>query len=754
MRGRRIEIEGVVQGVGFRPWVYRLAREEGIAGRVRNGSAGVTIEAFGSEAALESFLSRLEAMPPPAAAIRHIGWQELAAEAPAEFRIEESDAAGARRVSIPADLATCPDCEREIFDPEDRRYRYAFTNCTNCGPRFTIAQDVPYDRAATTMARFTMCPECQREYEDPENRRFHAQPNACPRCGPRLELRGPEGRPVVGGDPLRFAAWALAAGRIVAIRGLGGFHLACRATSAAAVARLRQRKRREAKPLAVMVKDLAAARRVADLTPEEEELLTSVERPIVLARRRPRSGIADEVAPDNPLVGLLLPYTPLHHLLLTEVGFPLVMTSGNLSEEPIAYRNEEAVHRLRGIADLFLVHDREIASYCDDSVARVIDGAPLVMRRSRGFVPRPVTVPQPFAAPVLACGGDLKNAFCLGVGDRAYLGPHIGDLENLETLEAYREEVERMIRFVGVEPEIVAHDLHPRYHSVRFAQRMPQPDKVGVQHHHAHLLSCLAENGRQEPALGVVFDGTGYGTDGTAWGGEILVGDASGYERLATLRALPLPGGDVAIREVWRIALALVRDAFDGNPPEEALALVRARADRRAEVLRLLGSRFPIPMARGAGRYFDGVGALVLGRDRARFEGEVAQALNLVAVPCPDDPYPWEVGLEAGLWTIDLRPAIRMLVADLLTRVPEPSVAGRFHETLIRATAEVAATEACRSGLPVALTGGCFQNDLLTHGLRERLESAGIGVLLHREIPPGDGGLALGQAVAAGGMAR
>ena len=769
MSGRRIEIEGIVQGVGFRPWVYRLAREEGIAGRVRNGSGGVTIEAFGSDAALEAFLGRLEVSPPPASTIRHIGWQELPEESTAEFRIVESAEEGDRRVSIPADLATCDDCLREIFDPSNRRYRYPFTNCTNCGPRFTIAEDVPYDRAATTMAGFAMCLACRREYEDPSDRRFHAQPNACPECGPRLSLLDAGGEIVAARDPLRFATWALAAGRIVAIRGLGGFHLACRATSAAAVCRLRDRKRREAKPLAVMVRDLEAARELAELTPGEETLLSSPERPIVLASRRAGSALAEEVAPENPLVGLLLPYTPLHHLLLAEIGFPLVMTSGNLSEEPIAYRNGEAVERLRGIADLFLVHDREIESFCDDSVARVIDGAPMVLRRSRGFVPRPVSVPTPFRTPVLACGGDLKNTFCLGVGDRAYLGPHLGDLENLVTLEAWREAIQRLARFVGVEPEIVAHDLHPGYHSTRIAGDLASQGRVAVQHHHAHLVSCLAEHGRTGPAVGIVFDGTGYGTDGTAWGGEILEGDASGYERLATLRPVVLAGGETAIREVWRIGLALLLDAYDGEPPEEAFRLLDAPKERRRQVVRLLAASplfrdpdvptsrhpdLPLALARGVGRYFDGVGALVLGRGRSRFEGEVAAALNHHATATPGEPYPWDLGVASGISTIDLRPTIRALVSDLLLGEPEGRVAGRFHETLVAAAGEIAEAEARKGRLPVALSGGCFQNDLLTKGLRARLAGAGIEVLLHREVPAGDGGLALGQAVVAGWSAE
>jgi len=778
MTGRRIHVEGVVQGVGFRPWVYRLAREEGIAGEVRNGDHGVTIEAFGSDAALATFVQRLRTAPPPAAAIRSLDWQSLEDAGPEDFHIGASAppralASGAahespnRKLSIPADLATCENCLEEVFDPADRRYRYPFTNCTDCGPRYTIALGQPYDRPATTMAAFPMCEACRREYEDPGDRRFHAQPNACPECGPRLTLLTPDGQRLDGadaGDALDLAAEALADNRIVAVHGLGGFHLACRATSAETVARLRQRKRRLAKPLAVMVPDLAAVRRLALPGPAEEALLTSVERPIVLVRRRDdeeRGPLADEVAPGSPLNGLMLPYTPLHHLLLEAAGEPLVMTSGNRSGEPIAHDVGQALERLGGIADLFLAHDREIAGFCDDSVARVIDGAPLVMRRSRGWVPRPVTLPEPLPAPVLACGGDLKNTFCLAVGDRAYLSPHVGDLENLHTLEAYEEAVDRMTRFVGTAPEIVAHDLHPRYWSALFAAAQPAAMKIAVQHHHAHLLSCLAEHERAGPAVGVVLDGTGYGTDDTAWGAEVLLGDAGGYRRLATTRAFPLAGGETAIRQVWRTATSLLWDAFEGDPPQAALSLVRAPAALRSQVLRLLASDLPSARVRGAGRYFDGVGALVMDRSDSDFEGEVATALNL-AVPrtgsgslngAPPQPYPWAVVCQDGLPTLDLRPTIRALVDDHLGGAGPGAVAARFHQTWIEAMAQIAGAEARRRHLPVALSGGCLANDVLSRGLARRLADAGVEVLRHRHVPPGDGGLALGQVVAAGRQA-
>ncbi len=513
--GRRIEIRGTVQGVGFRPWIWRLARENGIAGRVSNDSRGVTIDAFGANGALERFLSGIRASPPSAAEIREMECHPIPPEPSREFVIVASRTTPELQVSIPPDLATCDNCQSEIFDPADRRHRYAFTNCTACGPRFTIVSEMPYDRPATTMASFRMCADCQGEYDDPKNRRFHAQPNACRVCGPRLTALSAAGEPLVWPDVIRGAARSLLDGLTVAVKGVGGFHLACDATSSLSVSRLRERKRREAKPLAVMVRGIAEARAIADVGPEAERLLLSPERPIVLLTRRAGAGLADEVAPDNPLVGVMLPYTPLHHLLLADAGRPIVMTSGNLAEEPIATANAEALRRLSGVADVFLVHDRKIASRCDDSVARLVAGRPVVLRRSRGYVPRAILVATPFERPVLACGPHLKNTFCVGLKGAAYLGPHIGDLENLETLMAYEQAVERMLSFLRVTPEIVAHDLHPGYLSTAYARSRSGVQKIGVQHHHAHIASAMAEHGLEGPVIGVAYDGTGYGPDGT-----------------------------------------------------------------------------------------------------------------------------------------------------------------------------------------------------------------------------------------------
>ena len=753
--GRHIEIRGTVQGVGFRPWVYRLATEEGLAGHVRNDATGVTIEAFGSLDALDAFTRRLETSLPPAAMIRELHSRAIPPASIASFSIVQSEERLERRVSIPPDLPTCAACASEILDRANRRFRYPFTNCTNCGPRFTIARDVPYDRASTTMAGFEMCADCRREYEDVSNRRFHAQPNACPVCGPRLTLVKPDGTAVDCDDPIAAAASALRSAQIVAIKGLGGFHLACDATSSEAVQRLRARKRRDEKPFAVMVADLARAETVAVLTVAEQRLLTSVERPIVLATRRDDCVLAPEIAPRNPLVGLLLPYTPLHHLLMRDTGRPLVMTSGNLSEEPLAYRNDEALQRLAGVADVFLVHDREIETRCDDSVARVIASRPVVIRRARGYVPRAIQVSPPFEAPVLACGGLLKNTFCIGVGDCAYLGPHIGDLGNLETLGSFEESVARMERFLRVAPEIVACDLHPEYLSTVYAGRRAEPLKVGVQHHHAHIVSAMAEHGLSGPVIGVAYDGTGYGTDGTAWGGEVMVATRDAFERVATLRPVALAGADAAIHQPWRIALALVEDAFDGRAPIEALSLFTAiRPHDLAVVQRMLGASFRSPLAHGAGRYFDGIGSLVLERPASRYEGQIAHEWNVIADPNDDEQYGFEVDTRVSPWSIDLRPMVRAVVGDVLAGVAAPVISARFHNTIVSATAAVVMLAARSRGvLPVVLTGGCFQNARLSEGLVRAL-SPQLQVYLHGEVPPGDGGLSLGQAVAAAAIAR
>jgi len=752
--GRRIEVRGIVQGVGFRPWIYKLAHEGGVTGRVRNDAGGVIIDAFGSEPALEGFARTLIEAPPPAAEIADVRWRDIPPELLDTFTIASSASSEELRVSIPPDLATCSECLAEIFDPADRRYRYPFTNCTHCGPRFTIATGVPYDRAATTMTRFTMCEACQREYDDPLNRRFHAQPNACPVCGPQLTLVTRHGRVVECEDPIDGAAAAIGQGAIIAIKGLGGFHLACAATDDATVNRLRQLKRRDEKPFAVMVADLRAAERLAILTDEERALLTSAIRPIVLARPRPHSWLSQMVAPDAPLVGLMLAYTPLHHLLLRDISEPVVMTSGNVSDEPLAYRNDDAMTRLASMADYFLLHDRDIEAFCDDSVTRVIAGAPVLLRRSRGYVPRPVRILPPFAQPVLAAGALLKNTFCIGLGDCAYPGPHIGDLENVAVYDAYVAATERLTRFLRIEPRVIAHDLHPDYLSTRYALSRPEPLKIGVQHHHAHIASVMAEHALKGPVIGVAYDGSGYGTDGSAWGGEILLAHLDRFERIATLRPIRLAGGDAAIREPWRVAVALLLDAFGEVPASLGARFGGVTRQQIAAVTQLVESGSHAPAAHGAGRYFDGIAALVLGRARSAFEGQLALAWNGVADPRDTGGYPFVIDHSSKPWSIDLRLMVIAIVEDITAGLHASRIAARFHNTLVEAAALAVESAASAHGdRPVALSGGCFQNPLLAEGLIARL-SPRFDVHLNRRVPPGDGGIALGQAVVAAAVAK
>jgi hydrogenase maturation protein HypF len=776
VHGRHIEIRGVVQGVGFRPWVYQLARVNGLTGRVWNDSTGVMIDAFGDDVRLALFLDQLSQQAPPAARVREIEWSVIPYETLDGFGIIESAESAARRVTIPPDLAVCDPCLAEVFDPTDRRYRYPFTNCTNCGPRYSIVRGVPYDRAKTTMASFTMCDACRAEYENPLDRRFHAQPNACPVCGPKLSALTPEGREIDTANVIGFAARAIRAGLTVAIKGLGGFHLACDATSPQAVQRLRARKRREAKPLAVMVRDLAAAEKLAELTDVERELLMSVERPIVLASQHPNIPTSQ---PDNPLIGLFLPYTPMHHLLVRDCGKPLIMTSGNVTDEPMAISNRAALEQLRDIADLFIVHDREIETRVDDSVARVIDGAPTILRRARGYVPRGIEIDGAFDEPILAAGADLKNTFCIGSGNAAFLGPHIGDLESVETLRSFEAAVVGVKEFVGVDPRVIAHDLHPEYFSTRYALAQQGVQTIGVQHHHAHIAAAMAEHRLRDSVIGVAYDGTGWGTDGTAWGGEILIANYASYERFATFRPIALAGGDQAIRQPWRIALALLDDAFDGEPPLHAIPLFRPMHFRAIDAIRRMIQRGlnAVP-ARGVGRYFDAFGAFAMAHPDARYEGEVAFRWNMIADPAEQGRYPYELNFEfrisneesgnrGGLLhskfeirnskftQVDLRPAVRQAVDDLIAGTSPSVISARFHNTLAAVTVEVvrAALEV-KGEMAVVFGGGCFQNARLAESIANPLRDGGARVFMNHDVPPGDGGIALGQAFVANAQLR
>ena len=758
----RISVRGVVQGVGFRPFVYRLAHDRALSGWVRNTSAGVEIEVEGAEAAIAAFLRDLQAQTPPLARIECIESAMLPSLGERGFAILESRPDAGRYQLISPDIAVCADCQRELFDPADRRYGYSFTNCTNCGPRFTIIEDIPYDRAKTTMRDFRMCPACQVEYDDPLNRRFHAQPNACPVCGPQLTFvdgRG-EALPEVMGNasPLQQAARLLCEGKILAIKGLGGFHLACDATNSRAVQLLRARKQRPDKPFAVMVADLEMLRaHCQEPTVAEMALLTSPQCPIVLLPWRAGSTIAQEVAPGYRYLGVMLPYTPLHHLLLRAVGRPLVMTSGNLSEEPIAQDNDEALRRLGKLADYFLLHDRGIYSRYDDSVWFVSSSGPQPLRRARGYAPAPVKLP--FQLPqVLACGAELKNTFCLTKDNYAFLSQHIGDLENLETLEHYERTIVLYRRLFRVSPLAIAHDLHPDYMATRYAEELAAAQGlplVGVQHHYAHLASCLADNGYAADAgqaIGVILDGTGLGTDGAIWGGEFLVGDYRSWRRAGQLEYLPLAGGESAIRSPYRLAAAYSL-ALLGRIPE--LPSLRAlTSEERAIIGQQTERGLNAPPTSSCGRLFDAVAALCGFSGRVSYEAQAAIELEMAAGSPADaagaETYPFTIAAGERR-VIRLDETWAAIVADLQAGRSPSFVGARFHATVVRMILEMCELIAAESGLrTVALSGGCFQNRLLLELTMPLLRGAGFSVLLHRQAPCNDGGLSLGQAVVAG----
>ncbi len=760
-----VVVRGVVQGVGFRPFVYRLALEEGLAGFIGNDTDGVTIEIEGPAGQVDAFLGRLRAETPPLARIDSVAVRDLAATGEAGFRIVASEVLGRVSTGIPADAATCPDCLRELLDAADRRYRYPFLNCTNCGPRFTITRRIPYDRPQTSMAKFRMCAACQAEYDDPGNRRFHAQPNACWECGPRVWLVGADGAEIAVDDAVAAAIDRLAAGEIMAIKGVGGFHLGVDASNEAAVMRLRERKQRYGKPLAVMVKDVEAARAACALTAQDEALLTTAARPIVLARKKDDGGIADGVAPGIPWLGVFLPYAPLQHLLFADGRLrTLVMTSANLSEEPIAIDNEEARARLGGIADAFLMHDREILQRCDDSVAAVVDGAPQLIRRARGFVPLGVELPPGLhleAPPLLAVGGHLKNVFALAQGRHVYQSQHLGDLENLTGLEFFRESLEHLMRTFEIEPETVVHDLHPGYLSTTWAKEWARERGlrlIAVQHHHAHVAGCMAEHGLDGPVIGLALDGTGYGTDGRIWGGEVLVCRLDGFERFAHLEYVPMPGGEAAIWEPWRMALGHLSAAGFDVGSAEVLGLVAAK-DAEVRVLRRMMERgVNAPLTSSLGRLFDAAAAVMLGRRVVDYEAQAAIELEGLAVDEGDETG-YAMEMTGGDWAarepmrICAGPLWRVLVEDLRAGVSKARIAGRFHAGVAAGFVKAAVLARAATGLgQVALSGGCMHNRRLARLLRVGLEAEGFEVYQHAQVSPGDGGLSYGQAVVGAAM--
>lgn len=748
-----IRVRGVVQGVGFRPAVFRIAEALRLVGFVRNDPEGVWIEVEGRTDDVARFPESLRRDAPALSRIDALEVSPMPLGADTSFRVVASSGTSSEGAIVPADVATCDACLRELFDVDDRRYRYPFVNCTDCGPRYTIVHELPYDRPKTTMAAFDMCPSCRAEYEHPANRRFHAEPNACPACGPRVGLLEGGVRTSEGDTAMLRAAALLGAGRILAVKGLGGYQLAVIATNEDAVRRLRERKRRPHKPFALMARDLATASALAELSPAERRALTSPARPIVLLRVRPGADqrVAPSVAPELGEIGVMLPSTPLHHLLLRDGEPLLVMTSGNVSDEPIAKDDDEALTKLADVADAFLVHDRRIHTRADDSVVRVVAGAVQPVRRARGLVPD--SIPLPFeAGHVLAVGAELKSTVCLTRGREAFVSQHIGDLEGLEARAFFQEVVAKLGRLLGTSPTVVAHDLHPDYASTRWAMASGLRRCV-VQHHHAHVASCMAENGRTEPVIGVAFDGTGCGPAGDLWGGEVLLADLGGFERRGHLRPIALAGGEAAIRQPWRLAVAALLDAGESLEALTSTSRVKVEAVRR-----MIEQNVGSPRATGAGRWFDAMAALIGVRDEISYEAQAAIELEALAVMGAADgghdtadPYAFACESKAGEpFVIDLRPTVRAVLSALRRREPKGRMAARFYATMAEAVLEACRRVRSETRVQtVALSGGCFQSRLLTETTKRRLESSGFEVLVHRRVPPNDGGIALGQAAVA-----
>jgi hydrogenase maturation protein HypF len=754
----QLQIRGVVQGVGFRPYVYNLAHRYGLAGFVLNSPRGVFIEIQGDPATVESFVTALPAEAPPLVRIAAIVRTEIPATGDSDFAIHESDAAGSAFALVPPDICVCYDCLADTRDPANRRHDYPFTNCTDCGPRYSIILDVPYDRPLTTMAEFAMCDDCLREYKDPENRRFHAQPNACPICGPHLILVEP-GQPAAL-EPqtsraiLERVADLLRAGKIVAWKGLGGYQLACDARQTVAVEGLRRRKHRSEKPFAIMVADAITAASLCFLSEEERVALESRERPIVLLSRRREADLAEAVSPGNPATGVMLPCTPMHDLLFRILHErwnndpALVMTSGNVSEEPIVIDNEEAGQRLAGIADAFVHHNRPIHTRVDDSVIRIVSGETMPMRRARGYAPQPVWLGRD-EAEVLACGAQQKNTLCLTRAGFAIPSQHLGDLENFETLRFFEETLERTSRLFHVTPTAVAHDLHPGYLSTQFALKLDTLRPIGVQHHHAHIASCMAEHQLDGRVIGVAWDGTGFGTDSTIWGGEFLAADYLGFDRYARLRPVLLAGGDSGVREPWRVARSYLLDTYGAIPDSPRWAAMASPERLRVIDTMLQRCVNTIPTS-SAGRLFDAVASLIGLRHTVSFEGQAAMMLEAAADPANSaDPYDFNL-IGASPADVDLRPMIRQVVTDVEAGAAQTRIAARFHATLVAVISEVC--RRMRSDLQlkrVCLSGGCFQNALLLQGCLETLQRDGFEVFSHREVPANDGGISLGQAAIA-----
>ncbi|MDP9098218.1 MAG: carbamoyltransferase HypF [Verrucomicrobiota bacterium] len=737
----KMVVRGAVQGVGFRPFVYRLATELELSGWVSNTGEGVFVEVEGDAEAVQDFLLRLEKEKPPRAAIHSLESAILDPAGYSKFEIRESEETGGKSVVILPDIATCADCVSEIFDPNDRRFGYPFTNCTNCGPRFTIIESLPYDRANTSMKRFIMCAECDREYHDPLDRRFHAQPNACPRCGPRIELWDNAGSTIAQSrEALLKAAEMIRAGKILALKGIGGFQLLVDARNEAAVVSLRERKHREEKPLAVMYPTVEAVRKICEVRELEERLLRSAESPIVLLHRH--SAISPSIAPGNPNLGVMLPYTPLHHLLMRELGSSVVATSGNLSDEPICIHEREALSRLRGIADFFLVHDRPIVRHMDDSIVRIVAGREMILRRARGYAPLPIQLKE--SAPIiLAVGGHLKNTVALSLGTQVFVSQHIGDLETKEAYSAFCEVAQDLPRLYEAKPELIACDLHPDYLSTKYAAQLPAPSSQ-IQHHWAHIASCMAENELEPPALGVAWDGTGWGMDGTIWGGEFLLTSADAFTRVAHLRQFRLPGGDAAIKQPRRSRLGLLHEIFQDELWEHKELLTDFSKEELPLLRQVLRKNVNAPLTSSAGRLFDAVASLIGLRQQASFEGQAAMEMEFAIQAGIDEAYPFSLGKGSPV-LIDWEPAFRGIMEDKRSGKSVGFIAAKFHNMLAEAILAIAR----KIGEPkIVLSGGCFQNRYLTERTIDRLRQENFRPYWHQRVPPNDGGIAHGQVAA------
>jgi len=760
-----ISVRGIVQGVGFRPFVYGLAVEHNLKGWVYNTSEDVKIEVEGEAKAVEQFVRELETEAPPLAHIENVNIEYNPPRHYKNFEIRHSQAQEGKYQLISPDVATCQPCLDELLNPEDRRYHYPFTNCTNCGPRFTIIEDMPYDRPKTTMRSFQMCSQCQAEYDNPLDRRFHAQPNACPRCGPQVELVDNQGNLVTESNPIAAASQLLKKGKILAIKGLGGFLLACDATNDTVVKTLRRRKKRSSKPFAIMVTDIDKAKRHCYVSPEEEDLLTSPQSPIVLVKWREDSSVSPEVAPNLRFLGVMLPYTPLHHILLRDTDLPLVMTSGNLSEEPIARDNDEALRRLSGIADYFLIHNRDIYSRYDDSVAMVERGTSQLVRRARSYAPYPIRLPFEVKQ-VLGCGAEEKNTFCLTKDNYAFLSQHIGDMENVETLEHFDSTISLYKELFRIEPEIIAHDLHPDYLATKYARELRESGMkiVPVQHHHAHIASCMADNGLESTVIGVAFDGTGMGADGNIWGGEFLVADYRSYKRIGHLEYLPLPGGAAAIKRPYRTAIGYIltllrEDALDAviasGAKQSQLASIGKVTEIEMEVIRRqIERRINSPLTSSMGRLFDSISALLDIRGEIDYEGQAAVELEMAAYEEDyvhvQKNYPYRIVEDEEISIVHLSDLFSAVIEDLHKDISKGSISVKFHNSIARMTNEMCRLTADKTGITqVALSGGVFQNRLLLRKTINLLESSGFQVFTHRQVPCNDGGISLGQAVIA-----